>query len=480
MSTDPRVWFLTKDEIKAARGGHPRTLADFTAKNKVQALIDGEEALPMIAADIKAAANGGFIHLGAWKLDHTINLDPRAGTIDTVLNLWRNAVSRQIKCRMLLWRNDSSFHNFQSYFALHPLGVNVVLDARFKFLGSHHQKFMVVQLPTETVAYCGGIDLATDRWDTRKHDNDPHRQPESYAAWHDVHVRIRGDAVKDFEQNFRDRWNAPESPSDLPIPTPQGIIPPMSPPEAIPAQAIQVAKTPGTHFVQVTRTFGCSGNHYSSFAPKGETTCLKAYLKAISQAQKYVYIEDQYLVSKELAQAIAQVLPRLKKVVMVVPQVADTPPIAAFNWHQNQFIEILKAVDPTKVHVYHLVQPSTKKTIYVHSKVMIVDDVFVNVGSQNVNVRSMTHDSEIGVSVVDAQVSNGTCKFAVDFRRNLWAEHLNLAVTDPLLNNPIQAVQEWERQASLSTSRVQRHTVPMPQTEFRPLWNNTHDPDGRC
>lgn len=482
MNTDPQNWFLNDAEIVAARGGHSRELSTFTSENLVQPLIDGEEMFSALVADIKATTQGDFIHLSAWKLDADLNINPRSTDqpLDTVLNLWSAATQRGVNCRMLLWRNQ--LVNFRSMWKLLEKGIDAILDARFPILGSHHQKFGVLSVNGEAIAYCGGIDLGTDRWDTRQHVNDLHRSRESYAAWHDVHSRIRGAAVLDLELNFRDRWNDSEWPSIIPIPTPDLWIPhPIAPPEKITQQMPQIASSPGSHHVQVLRTFACKDNNYPTFAPRGETTCLHGYLKAISLATEYIYIEDQYMVSLEIANAIAAVLPRINKVVLVVPKLADTPPISAFNYHQAVFIETLKKIDASKVHVYNLVQPSTGELIYVHSKLMIVDDIYAVIGSQNINVRSMTYDTEIAVAVVDEMLTlDGVCQFAKDFRLSLWGEHLDLDTLSSLLQNPIEAMKEWERQADLASVRVRHHVTPDPKEEWGLIWNNVHDPDGRC
>jgi hypothetical protein len=322
------------------------------------------------------------------------------------------------------------------------------------------------------VAYCGGIDLCPDRWDTNRHDSDPRRTPENYAGWHDMQLRLRGPAVLDIETNFRDRWNARrELPSLVPYePLPPVISDPLPP----------VAASPGTHHVQVLRTFACIHSHYQDFAPSGELTCLAAYLKAIGRAQNYIYLEDQYLVSAELAAALDRALDTVKQLVILVPEAADAPPVEAFNFHQAAFLRTVTARHPGKVHVFHPLQPSTGRSIYVHSKVMVIDDVYAVVGSPNVNRRSTTHDTELAAAVVDADVVDGVCRYARDLRLRLWGEHLALSVSDPAIADPIAGVAEWERQASAGTFRVRRHVTPMPQGEWQSLWDSVLDPDGRC
>ncbi|MBB5606967.1 MULTISPECIES: phosphatidylserine/phosphatidylglycerophosphate/cardiolipin synthase family protein [unclassified Janthinobacterium] len=56
------------------------------------------------------------------------------------------------------------------------------------------------------------------------------------------------------------------------------------------------------------------------------------------------------------------------------------------------------------------------REIYIHSKLMLVDDVFMTLGSANLNQRSMAVDSEINIATVD-------CRVARDLRKRVWRMH---------------------------------------------------------
>lgn len=74
--------------------------------------------------------------------------------------------------------------------------------------------------------------------------------------------------------------------------------------------------------------------------------------------------------------------------------------------------------------------------IYVHSKLMIVDDKLVFISSANINDRSMLgkRDSEIGVIIQDTNTVSSkmagkpyqASKLAYDLRLNLWRTFLGL------------------------------------------------------
>ena len=86
--------------------------------------------------------------------------------------------------------------------------------------------------------------------------------------------------------------------------------------------------------------------------------------------------------------------------------------------------------------------------IYVHSKLMIVDDTKVLIGSANINDRSMigVRDSEIAVLIEeekqDYKIMNGesdykASKLAIMLRKKLMAEHLGIDSNDPILDDPL-------------------------------------------
>lgn len=81
------------------------------------------------------------------------------------------------------------------------------------------------------------------------------------------------------------------------------------------------------------------------------------------------------------------------------------------------------------------------KGIFVHSKIMMVDDLFVSIGSANLNRRGLFHDGEINVFAVPEQLKSAPDNPALALRTSLWAEHLGIAPSmgRSLLSDPIAA-----------------------------------------
>ena len=85
--------------------------------------------------------------------------------------------------------------------------------------------------------------------------------------------------------------------------------------------------------------------------------------------------------------------------------------------------------------------------IYIHSKLMIIDDTTVLIGSANINDRSMlgTRDSEFAVVIkekkrIAMKMNNENyigAKFAIGFRKQLMSEHLGINVNDNILDDPV-------------------------------------------
>jgi len=88
--------------------------------------------------------------------------------------------------------------------------------------------------------------------------------------------------------------------------------------------------------------------------------------------------------------------------------------------------------------------------IYVHAKMMIVDDVFVGIGSANINRRGLCHDGEIAAFSVPQQLKASPGNPVAALRRELWAEMLDLpASAKPLLEDPIAAARLFDRSPAL-------------------------------
>lgn len=391
--------------------------------------------------------------LAAFRVDGEELLD---GPNTSVSEIVVAAQRRGVDVRGLIWRSQpdkleqSEKENASFSQDVQQAGGDVLLDARTRRGGSHHQKLVVAQRVRsrqDDVAFVGGIDLARSRNDDADHDGDPQAMafPEVFGPtppWHDVQVEIQGPAVNDVALTFRERW---EGSTVLDVPSPlrmlydrtyhAGAMTGGELPDALPEPP-----PAGPHAVQVLRTYPARWRRYP-FAPLGERSIAAAYRKVLARAHRMIYIEDQYLWAPGIADLLGRSLkadPQLR-LVAVVPRWADKEGRAAQPslLGRERAIDICRAAGEDRFAIYD-VENHAGTPVYVHAKVVVIDDVWAMVGSDNLNRRSWTHDSELSCAVLDetpdprepqdpAGLGDGARVFARDLRLTLWREHLDRA-----------------------------------------------------
>ncbi|KAK4782951.1 hypothetical protein SAY86_007325 [Trapa natans] len=113
--------------------------------------------------------------------------------------------------------------------------------------------------------------------------------------------------------------------------------------------------------------------------------------------------------------------------------------------------------------------PIASSQVYVHSKIMIIDDCMTLIGSANINDRSLlgSRDSEIGVLIEDTEFIDSTMggvpwkagRFSLSLRLSLWSEHLGLhsgevnEILDPVVDSAYKDV--WMATAKTNTAIYQ-------------------------
>ena len=300
-------------------------------------------------------------------------------------------------------------------------------------MGSHHQKLVVVRhrdRPADDVAFIGGIDLCHSRRDDARHLGDPQTQPMSAVygprpPWHDIQLELRGPAVGQAEEVFRERWTDPAPLSRNPVHlVGERLLGQDRSARPLPPRRPDPAPV-GSHSVQLLRTYPVRHPGYP-FAPAGDRSVAHAYRKVLSRARSLVYLEDQYLWSSDVARVFADALaasPDLR-MIAVIPGFPDQDGRTSLPPNlvgREKAMSILAEAAGDRFAVYSL-ENEHGTPIYVHAKVCIVDDSWACVGSDNTNRRSWTHDSELSAAVVDADGA-----WAKALRLELAAEHLGVS-----------------------------------------------------
>ena len=363
-----------------------------------------------------------------------------AMTVQAVLGY---LVGKGVEVKVLIWASNEHFSHCDPKAAqeqLSQVGVTCLLDDSARGILHHpieslHQKMVVVD---GAHAFVGGIDMLIetsgdyDRWDTHFHRHfSPLRRNETERSphnWHDAHAIIKGPAVADVEQNFRQRWNdlVMRHKWDDRLLVPTHPLPPAE---------------ESTSLVQVARTIPA---HTYTFAPQdGIAGIAQLYAHALGNAQHFVYMENQYFWTRafygidlprlgtdspDMERNLAELAAALRRGATVAIVLPDHPNVGrAFT---DAGLARLREAAPEaaaqgRIQAFCLAASAeiygevNYKPIYVHAKVTIVDDLWSTLGSANLNNRGMRDDTELNVATLDSELARG-------LRMLLWAEHLEL------------------------------------------------------
>ncbi|WTW98879.1 phospholipase D-like domain-containing protein [Streptomycetaceae bacterium NBC_01309] len=310
---------------------------------------------------------------------------------------------------------------------------------------SHHQKLCVVDRVT---GFCGGLDVNTGRVDTPAHNK---------RLWHDIHVKVDGPVAADLDRNFLGRWNteAPLFNTFVGIPGPAGLgTPGKTVVPSVPVPSTPVPSGTGPATAQLWRTL--STNSVAFPVPANiRDDIQEGYEAAIAHANHFVYVENQYVRSTELAEWLIDRRgdrPELKLIIMlpVAPEeVAGTlDPVTEhglFLQHQTLAalidafgadIGIHSMVARAAATTKHITDSAGSLQIYMHSKAMIVDDEWATVGSANTNLRSFRVDTEANIAWYDPAGVRA-------FRLALWSEILGTPAATIATWSPGEFVTRW-------------------------------------
>lgn len=416
--------------------------------NRVTPLVDGEQFFAALQEALAGAQH--YVYIVGWCLTPHIPLqrhgDDRLALDESRLLEVLREVAQRTPVRILLWSGapfllQPTTHTMEQAqqaveAAAQGADMQCRLDRTAHISHCHHQKTVVVD---GRVAFVGGMDLTTfqgDRWDTSAH------LLRAGPNWHDVQLRIEGEAVADVEHNFRQRWDAAIG-------------------EALPEPAAPVYEPDWELPVQIVRTIA---RDVYPFAPHGEFGIRHIYTRALRAARRLIYLENQYLWSPDVMDALIAVINQERsepfRIVIVLPARAYSG-----KYDNDRHVSMLREADSGRgiVSVYCPyasgpaagLQPFTYRPIYVHAKVAIIDDEWLMVGSANLNSRGFITDSEMNAVVRDATLAR-------QLRVQLWAEHLGLSYEDVDAADPVALVdREWTARAAENAAIIQQADRPL-------------------
>lgn len=244
---------------------------------------------------------------------------------------------------------------------------------------------------------------------------------------HDMSLSVKGPAVRHVDETFTTIWNVgPIAPVISPSPMPVSVTS---------GGSVQMLRTmPGEVFAKDP-----PNPNDPADLPFGETGILEAYQRAIMKAEEYIYIEDQYLVSQDIADAIALRM-KEKPDLEVILLLNVKPDIPGYHRKQaallGQLRDALPASQQHRLGIFTIwstddSQPKFEIAhIYVHAKVAVIDDKWATVGTANLDGASLNR-RQWGL-ILKAEIAERIDSLIEDFKSLGLAKEIALAILGPL------------------------------------------------
>lgn len=389
-------------------------------------LVDGGSYFGALRAAMLQAKE--TIHIAGWDLDSRMKLVGTSGTAEdglpeTLAAFLSALVARnpRLRIRLLLWDYSVMFAferelaPIYSFLWATPRQIELCLDDALPIGASHHQKIVVID---DRIAFSGGLDLTGRRWDTRAHmPDDPRRLDAAGAAYepfHDVQMAVDGAAAAALGRLFRARWKRAAC-ERLPVVRhrirtdrwPKGLEPDF--------RAVDIG---------IARTLP----PYDGETDVREVEAL--FSDMVDVAERHLYVENQFLTCERFtARLIARIRERPELEALLVT------PRDYHGWFENQAMGagrarmLARLAEAGLMGRVRMVFPEVEAdgataAVMVHSKVMIVDDHLLRIGSANLCNRSMGFDSECDL-VIEASDDKERAGIAA-VRNRMLGEHVGL------------------------------------------------------
>jgi phospholipase D1/2 len=394
-------------------------------------LVDCANYYRALHESIRKARHSIFV-LG-WDIDSRIELlrgaeAERSPCPNTFFDLiqWKAQQSPEVMIYLNRWdysvfmaadRENFSTSKWKSHSSKN---VFFLLDDQLPLGASHHQKIAVID---DEVAFCGGMDIAIGRWDKRQHypknrnriDPEGNLKPgeKKFGPYHDVQIVVAGPVAIALAELARKRWRAASAVPAVPLRRSDL----KSLPEAWPRIDVDFSNVD----VAVALTMPPYKHH------RVVRQIERLYLDMIGTAEHFIYMENQFFSRKTIAVALARRLKEKPALQVLLLSCYDPEGVMEKKslWYGRViFKDILEksGVADRVVLAYPIShEKRVEKPVRIHSKLMIVDDRYLRVGSSNINNRSMAVDTECDL-VIEGNTKKAQQKIA-SIRNDLIREH---------------------------------------------------------
>lgn len=387
--------------------------------NALRPLIDGTPSFRRIGEAVEAARRSVWVAVAFATRDFQMP-DGRG----TFFDLLDRAQARGIDVRVIFWRPNVMGGTNVIAFAGTPDDRDFLRQRgtrwRARWDRTHgtycqHQKCWLIDAGhDQEIAFVGGVNQ------TLRTESMPGHQ--GAGQRHDLYLELAGPSATDVHHNFVQRWNeaserlvedgvwADSGRDTLAFPTRA------SPPRG--KSKVQIQRT--VHAGRYSDGRATPGGRPYDIA-SGERSILDQYLNAIDAARRTIYIENQSVPIVSVALGLEAALRRGVEVIMVVPGEPEIHVREARRRGERRELfaqlGVLGGYDNFRLVGLASHVGSERHVIYVHDKMMIVDDVWATIGSCNLHAFSLEGSTEMNCSFHDPQVARG-------LRCELMAEHL--------------------------------------------------------
>ncbi len=333
----------------------------FSINNEVKVLKNGEETFNSIIHALEDATD--FIHL-----EYFIIRDDRIGR--RIRNILVDKAKQGVVVRIIYdsvgcWQlGDGFFEPLKLAGAqFHPFlpVMSPLLSRELNY--RNHRKIIVVD---GQVGFVGGLNIGVEYLGEKE-----------LGFWRDTHLRLKGDSVYTLQNIFLNDW-----------------------------YFVSKEELSGSYYFPKTTSYGDKVVQVTSSGPDSQWfTIHQAYFTMITTAENRVWLVTPYLVpDKSLQMALKTAALSGLDVRIIIP---NKPDHFFVYWASRDNIqELLEA----GVRIF------TYEHGFIHSKILLVDDVCGSVGTANFDIRSLEINYEVNAFIYDREVVN---QLASDFRMDL-------------------------------------------------------------
>lgn len=390
------------------------TCSSLARIDEARVLVD---AAPYYASFFEAARNAKHsICMTGWQFDTRARIVPneQAGDLDAQFLPFLNELCERnpnLNVYITAWNYSVFYAIEREWFQNLRFGFEANDRIHFRFLdhpnpgGAHHEKIVVVD---DQIAFAGGIDVCDERWDEPSHL--PHHAQrinahgEAYGPFHDVQVAVTGPAVAELARLFWDSWIAAGGDPGDRLHVDNEVTDELS------LRRIREAAEPygrplrcKTVGLSLTRCDDAEDADDDAFQVE------RLYGEAIAAADQLIYIENQYFTSRAVVQALAERMTDTSRaklqIVIVMPDGGHSKKEQfVLGKRQRLMLSLVMQIAGEHGHEVRVVMSHNRGedgsvvATYIHSKLMIVDDRFLTIGSANLMNRSMRVDHELNLS----------------------------------------------------------------------------------